>query len=58
MDDLIWISPDGDGLHQASTSPLPGYILYARVDTLVEAEREQGKPRRKKPDNTPESTEI
>lgn len=53
MDDLIWINPKsngavGDCWHDACTEPRPGYILYARVDTLAEAEREQGAPRRKK----------
>ncbi len=48
MDDLIWINPEpAGGVHEVETLPRAGYILYARVDTLAEAEREQGVPRRK-----------
>jgi len=51
MDDLIWINPNasvavGDCWHEACTHPRQDFVLYARVDVLAEAEREQGKPRR------------
>ena len=50
-DDLIWVDPKpngavGDCWHNACTTPRDGYVLYARIDTLAEAERRQGKPRR------------
>ena len=50
MDDLIWINPEnngavGDCWHDACTEPRPGYVLYARVDKLAAAEREQGAKR-------------
>ena len=54
MDDIIWVNPENsnratsDAWHDACTEPRPGYILYARVDSLAGADRdrltkEQGK---------------
>jgi hypothetical protein len=57
MDDLIWIDPDkngavGDCWHNACTEPREGYVLYARVKTLAEAERNQGLSRRNQSEGT------